>query len=187
MKRNNKIIGLISVLLITLVLTGCGKEIEVKNGSKVAVSVSKNKFTATEYYEKIKKENISVLIDMIDKSLLEKTYKTDDEETKSINNQIDQIKSYAGDNEDTYKQMLKQYFGVESEAELKEKLSLEYKRKLAVVDYLKDNLKDDEIKKYYEESVYGEVKASHILITVDAKDDATEEEKEEADKKALEK
>ena len=49
MKRNNKIIGLISVLLITLVLTGCGKEIEVKNGSKVAVSVSKNKFTATEY------------------------------------------------------------------------------------------------------------------------------------------
>lgn len=186
MKRNNKIIGLISVLLITLVLTGCGKEIEVKNGSKVAVSVSKNKFTATEYYEKIKKENISVLIDMIDKSLLEKTYKTGDEETKSINNQIDQIKSYSGDNEDTYKQMLKQYFGVESEAELKEKLSLEYKRKLAVVDYLKDNLKDDEIKKYYEESVYGEVKASHILITVDAKEDATEEEKEEADKKALE-
>ena len=186
MKRNNKIIGLISVLLITLVLTGCGKEIEVKNGSKVAVSVSKNKFTATEYYEKIKKENISILIDMIDKSLLEKTYKTDDEETKSINNQIDQIKSYSGDNEDTYKQMLKQYFGVESEAELKEKLSLEYKRKLAVVDYLKDNLKDDEIKKYYEESVYGEVKASHILITVDAKEDATEEEKEEADKKALE-
>ncbi len=186
MKRNNKIIGLISVLLITLVLTGCGKEIEVKNGSKVAVSVSKNKFTATEYYEKIKKENISVLIDMIDKSLLEKTYKTDDEETKSIKNQIDQIKSYAGDNEDTYKQMLRQYFGVESEDELKEKLSLEYKRKLAVVDYLKDNLKDDEIKKYYEESVYGEVKASHILITVDAKEDATEEEKEEADKKALE-
>ena len=186
MKRNNKIIGLISVLLITLVLTGCGKEIEVKNGSKVAVSVSKNKFTATEYYEKIKKENISVLIDMIDKSLLEKTYKTDDEETKSINNQIDQIKSYSGDNEDTYKQMLRQYFGVESEDELKEKLSLEYKRKLAVVDYLKDNLKDDEIKKYYEESVYGEVKASHILITVDAKEDATEEEKEEADKKALE-
>ena len=79
MKRNNKIIGLISVLLITLVLTGCGKEIEVKNGSKVAVSVSKNKFTATEYYEKIKKENISVLIDMIDKSLLEKTYKTKNE------------------------------------------------------------------------------------------------------------
>ena len=123
---------------------------------------------------------------MIDKSLLEKTYKTDDEETKSIKNQIDQIKSYAGDNEDTYKQMLRQYFGVESEDELKEKLSLEYKRKLAVVDYLKDNLKDDEIKKYYEESVYGEVKASHILITVDAKEDATEEEKEEADKKALE-
>ena len=38
MKRNNKIIGLISVLLITLVLTGCGKEIEVKKNVEKTTS-----------------------------------------------------------------------------------------------------------------------------------------------------
>ena len=85
MKRNKRMIIFTSLLITMLLITGCGKEIEVKNGSKVAVSVSKNKFTATEYYEKIKEDNISVLIDMIDRSLLDKAYKTDEEETKSIN------------------------------------------------------------------------------------------------------
>ena len=47
-----------------------GKDIEVKNGSKVAVSVKKDKYTATEYYERIKEDNISTLVDMIDKDLL---------------------------------------------------------------------------------------------------------------------
>lgn len=187
MKKNKKVILFTSILITMLLITGCGKEIEVKNGSKVAVSVSKNKFTATEYYEKIKEDNISVLIDMIDRSLLDKAYKTDEEETKSINDQIEQIKSYYGDNEETYLQVIKQYFGAESEDELREKLSLEYKRNKAVEDTIKDSLKDDEIKKYYNEEVYGQVKASHILIGIDAKEDATDEEKEKAEKKALEK
>ena len=52
-------------------LTGCGKEVEVKNGSKVAVSLDKNKYTATEYYEKIKEANISTLIDTIDHDLFD--------------------------------------------------------------------------------------------------------------------
>lgn len=186
MKRKNISLGIISVMAITL-LTGCGKEIEVKNGSKVAVSVSGDKFTATEYYERIKENNISVLIDMIDHSLFDEKYKTDDKETEEINNQINQIKNYYGSDESTFKNILQQYFGVDSEEELREKLSLEYKRNEAVKDHVKENLTDDEIKKYYDENIYGEAKASHILISVEAKEDASQEEKDEADKKAKEK
>ena len=65
-------------------------------------------------------------------------------------------------------------------------LSLEYKRKKAVEDFIKGNLTDSEIKNYFENNITGQIKASHILISVDVKDDATDEEKEEADKKALE-
>lgn len=186
--KNKKVITCLSTLLvISLIATGCGKEIEVKNGSKVAVSVTGDKFTATEYYEKIKENNITELIDMIDHSLFDKKYKTDEKETEEINSQINQIKSYYGSNEETYLSIINQYFGAESEDELKEILSLEYKRNLAVEDYIKKNIKDDEIKKYYEENIYGEVKASHILIAVDVNDDATDEEKEEAENKAKEK
>ena len=186
MKKKKIIICLSALLAVSLFTTGCGKEIEVKNGSKVAVSVKGNKFTATEYYEEIKEDNITTLIDMIDHSLFDKTYKTDKEETEEIDQQINQIKSNYGENETTYLSILKQYFGVENEDEFREKLSLEYKRNKAVEDYIEDNIKEDEIKKYYNENIYGQVSASHILISVDVSSDASEEEKKEAEDKAKE-
>ena len=187
MKKNKLIICLSALLSVSLLATGCGKEIEVKNGSKVAVSTKGNKITATEYYEKIKEENITSLIDMIDENLLNKKYPKTDEETKSIEDQINQIKTYYGEDENTYKQVIKQYFGVESEKELENKLSLEYKRTEAVKDQVLNNIKDDEIKKYYEENIFGQIKAKHILIKVDVDSTATEEEKTKAEEKALEK
>ncbi len=187
MKNKKWLLGISTLLVLSFITTGCGKEIEVKNGSKVAISIKGDKFTATEYYNKIKEDNISALIEMIDHSILDKKYKEDDEEKKYIENQINQIKSYYGSNEDTYKSVIKQYFGVDSEKELETKLSLEYKRQQAVKDYVNENIKDDEIKKYYEENTTGQVKASHILISVDAKEDATEEEKTKADENAKKK
>ena len=124
---------------------------------------------------------------MLDKDLLYKKYKTDSKETEAIDKQIEQVKSYYGSDENTYQSMLKQYFGVDSEKDLKEKLKLEYKRNLAVEDYIKKNIKDSEIKKYYDEKVFGQVKASHILISINVKDGATDEEKKAAEEKALKK
>lgn len=185
--KNKKIMYVMGILVLSVLVTGCGKEIAVKNGSKVAVSTKTEKYTATEYYNQIKEENISKLIDMIDEDLLSKKYKTDSKETEAIDKQIEQIKSYYGSDESTYENALKQYFGVDSEKELKEKLSLEYKRNLAVEDYIKKNIKDSEIKKYYDEKVFGQVKASHILISINVKDGATDEEKTAAEEKALKK
>ena len=160
----------VAFLTISLLLTGCGKEIEVKNGSKVAVSTKEEKITATEFYERIKENNISTLIDMIDTSLFEKEYEKTEEEDKYVE-----------------EQMLKTYFGTEDEEELKTKLRLEYKRKQAVEDYIKENLEEKEIKEYYETKISGQIKASHILISPDVAADATDEEKQEAEEKALEK
>ena len=185
MKNKKILLCLASLLTLTLIMTGCGKEIEVKNGSKVAVSTNKEKYTATEYYSKIKEDNIGVLVDSIDTDLLNKKYKTTAEETKSIDDQINQIKQYYGEDESNYKKVIKQYFGVDSEKELRKKLSLEYKRKEAVEDYIRTHLTDKEIKKYYKNNIYGQVKASHILITSDAKDDSADEVKAEAEQKAL--
>ena len=186
MKKNKFIICLTALLSISLIATGCGKEIEVKNGSKVAVSTKGYKHTATEYYNEIKEDNITKLIDMIDKDMLSKKYPKSSEEDEDVKKQIDQIKNYYGSNESTYKNVLSQYFGVETEDELEEKLRLEFKREKAVKDYVLKNIKDDEVKKYYEEKVFGEVKASHILIKVDATSDSSEEEKQKAEDKAKE-
>ena len=186
MKKHKIVMLMCALLVVSIITTGCGKEVEIKNGSKVAVSLKDDKFSATEYYNKIKESNISTLVDMIDESILNKMYKDKDtkEEDEAVQKQIDQIKSYYGENEDTYKSVIKQYFGVDSEKELETKLRLEYKRNQAVKEYITKNLKDSEIKKYYEDNITGDVKASHILISINAKDDATEEKKEKAEKKA---
>lgn len=186
MKKKSILISISILLLLSVLTTGCGKDIEVKNGSKVAVSTKEGKISATEYYEKIKESNISNLIDMIDKEILDKMFKDKDskEEDEEINKQIEQIKSYYGENEETYKNIIKQYFGVDSEDELKEKLRLDYRRNKAVEDYILNHIKEDEIKKYYDDNITGEIKASHILISIDAKSNATDKEKEKAEKKA---
>ena len=186
MKKMKKIMCLSTLLVISLLACGCGKEIEVKNGSKVAVSAKGSKITATEYYEQIKKENIAQLVDMIDHDLFDEKYKDNTEEDTKVKEQIESIKTYYGSDPTTYQNILRQYFGVETEEELEENLRLEYKRTLAVADYIMENIKDDEIEKYYNEEVFGEVKASHILIPVETTDQATEDEIEAADKVAKE-
>lgn len=187
MKKNKLFITLSSIAVLSLIITGCGKKAELKDGAEVAVSVKGAKITATEYYEKIKTDNIATLIDMIDHELLDNEYKTDDEENTTVEKQITQLKKAYGSNETTYKAFLQQYFGVSSEEELEEMLRLEYKKNKAVKEYISDNLTDKEIKKYYDENIYGEIKASHILISVDVDDNATSAEKAEAERVAKEK
>jgi len=184
MKNKKLILCIFSILAISLFATGCKQEIEIKDGSKVAVKLDGVKITATEYYEEIKENNVAVLVDMIDKQLLEKDFPTTDEEDEQIESQMKQLKENYSD-EDTYNQLLTQYFGVNSEEELEEVLRLEYKRNEAVEKYVSDHITDKEINKYYKDEIYGEVKASHIIIIPSVSDDADEDEIKEAEAEAL--
>lgn len=187
MKNKKLFVVLSTIALASIAITGCGKKAELKDGAEVAVSVKGSQMTATEYYEQIKKDNISSLIDMIDHDLLDEDYKTDEAENKAVKSQMDQIKSYYGSNESTYKSILLQYFGVNNDEEFEELLRLEYKRNKAVKDYISSNLTDKEIEKYYNDNIYGKIKASHILISVDVSDKATDDEKKEANEVAKKK
>ena len=171
---------LISALILTV--TGCGKKAELDD-NKTAVSLKGIKITATDYYNEIKTSNISKLVDMIDHQLFDEKYKADDEENQAVKEQIDQLKESYSD-ETTFQSVIQQYFGVNSEEELEDKLHLEYKRNKAVEEFVADNLTDKEIEDYYDENIIGDIKASHILITPDVDSDATEEEQEKAEEKA---
>ena len=173
-------ICLISALVLTV--TGCGKKAELDD-NKTAVSLKGIKITATDYYNEIKKSNISKLVDMIDHQLFDEKYESNDEEDQAVEEQINQLKqSYSDDT--TFQSVIQQYFGVNSEDELEDMLRLEYKRNEAVEDYVADNLTDKEIQDYYDKNIIGDIKASHILITPDVDSDATDKEKEKAEEKA---
>ena len=173
-------ICLISALVLTV--TGCGKKAELDD-NKTAVSLKGIKLTATDYYNEIKKSNISKLVDMIDHQLFDKKYESNDDEDQAVEEQINQLKENYSD-ETTFQSVIQQYFGVNSEDELEDMLRLEYKRNEAVEEFVADNLTDKEIEDYYDQNIIGDIKASHILITPDVDSDATEEEKEKAENKA---
>lgn len=184
------IYGITTVLAISL-LTGCGAA-KLKNGEELVAKVDNYKISADDLYSEMKeKYAVKTLIDNIDHQLLDTTYKTDETETKAIENQIEEIKKTYGSNDQIFEQIIKQVYNVESVDELKSMLSLDYKRDSAIKDYVKEKVvTDEEVTTYYDTKVIGDVKASHILIKSNAKDSDSEETKtkkeNEAKKKAEE-
>ena len=185
---NKKLIGSLSVLLVlTCITTGCGT-VTLKNGEKAAVTMKKSKISSDTYYKELcEKYGVSILVDLIDHKLFDKKYGNTEAEKTDVDTQITQMKSmYGGEDGSQWESVMKQYFGVDDEDELRESLALEHRRSDAVNDYLKDELGDGEIKAYYDENIIGDIKAKHILIKVETADDASDEDKEKADKEAKE-
>ncbi len=178
----------ISLLTASLLLvTGCGSA-KLKNGEEKVVGFKGGKVTANTLYNELKdKYGIAILIDLMDHEILDKEYKTTEEETTQINNQITQMKQNYQDNEEGFLTAIKQYFGVADENELRELLALDYKRNAAVKDYVKKQIEDAEVEEYYNSKTIGKITARHILIKPEVKDDMNEDEKKEAEKKAEEK
>lgn len=182
MNKSKKVILLVVTLLLMFSLTGCGKVATLKNGEEAVVQFDEGAISANDLYEKLKENmDMKTLVNLMDEQLFSEKYETTDEMKESAESEINNLKSMFGDN---YTQAFS-YYGYASEEDMRYNLILDKKRELAIKDYIKENIKDSEIEKYYKNNIYGDVKASHILIAPDTTDDMTDEEKEEAKKDAL--
>ena len=176
-----------SAMAICLLVTGCGNNAELEDNNTI-VKTDEGTIKADALYEKLRdKYGISMLVDLIDHQLFDEKYKTDNEEEETIDSQIEQMKSQYNNDQEAFEAAITQYLGVEDEDELRDMLSLEYKRNLAIEDYVKKSITDDEIQKYYDDEVIGDIKVRHILIKPDVTDDMSTEEKTEAEEKAKKK
>ncbi len=188
--KYTKLLKGICCLFIVFILVGCGKnKVELKDGSGVVVSFKDAKYniSADELYKKLKDEyGTSFLVEMVDTEILNDLYPTDEAANAYADAQLELYKSVYGGETELLNQ-LKNY-GYTSLEDFKEKsILLNYKRDLATDDYLRENLTEEEIKKYYDENVIGDITASHILVQVNNDSSASEDEKKESDKQAKEK
>lgn len=170
--------------LCLFILSGCGS-VKLANGENVLVSFGdKEGISSQEYYNLLKdKYGVSDLVDLIDTYLLEKEYDTDDDEKKYIEDYINSIKSYSG--EENYLSILQSYYNIDNEKDFKEYIRLNYRRTLWAKEYAKSQVNDKQIKEYYDEVAVGDITASHILISSEATDGMTDEERKAAEEKAL--
>lgn len=181
------IYGMAIIMTVGLV-TGCGKEL--KKGEKVVAKVSDYKVTADDLYNEMKdKYAIKILIDKIDHELMDTKFKTDDKETQNIDDQIKQIKlSYSVKDDDQLKSVIKDIYGLDSEKELRDMLSLQYKRDLAIKDYVANKVvTSEEVTEYYDKKIIGEVEVKHILIRPDSSENDNEDVKEQKENEAKQK
>ena len=176
----------VGAMAICLLVTGCGNNAELEDNHTI-VKTDEGTIKADALYEKLRdKYGISMLVDLIDHQLFDEKYKTDNEEEETIDSQVEQMKSQYNNDQEAFEAAITQYLGVEDEDELREMLSLEYKRNLAIEDYVKKSITDDEIQKYYDDEVIGDIKVRHILIKPETTDDMSTEEQQEAEDKAKE-
>lgn len=177
-----------TTFLLIISTLGCSKETKLEGGEKELVSFTDTKLniSTNDLYEKLKdKYGINFLIDMIDTKILDKEFPDSDSINDYVNIQVNSIKNYYK-TETEFLEYINNY-GYKNEDELKEYFKLNYKRNLAIKDYLKTLVSDNDINNYYNNKITGDIQTKHILIEVKTTSSQTEEEKRTVKEEALKK
>lgn len=183
MKKKVLILGVCSLLLC-----GCGKIPTLSNGDEAVVTFKDgDMISANDFYEEIKNSfGLDTLLNMIDKYIFEAEFPDEMENGEAYAEAaIDQLITYTGSEEDalTYVQ---QYYGYQTLDAYQNFAYIGYLQSIAITEYVKENITEEELKDYYDNDVYPDMTISHILITPDVTDDMSDEEKEEAENTAKE-
>lgn len=179
------VIGGVLATVLVVILIWPDRIAKLENGLEPIASIDGLTVTAEDLYEDMKEiYSVSNLLDIIDNKILEEKYPETDEMNTELNDQAE-----------NYYNMYNQYYGYSKEEFLTkngfgserafiEYLRLQYRRTQYTDDYIKEQITDKEIEKYYEDKVYGDINTKHILVKVSSS--ATDEEKKEAENLAKE-
>ncbi len=164
-----------------VMVTGCGKVAQLDNGQDAVVTFSDESVGAisvNELYEELRDTyGASILVDMVDRKILEQ---------KNIRQMM--MKLLKSKHKLLLGHLLsvvnllccnkrQSAFGAATMDDLRDYLSLQYKRNLWYEDYAKEQVTDQERQNYYDQQVFGEMKLSHILIRSTVSTSASDEEK----------
>lgn len=178
---------LASMLIVLFLATGCGKVPTLKNGEEVVVSIEGKDISIDSLYKEMKdRYALSVLLDMIDEKILNDKYEDDEELKETVQSQMETwVQIYGQGDEAKLLQQTASAFGVTTMDGLREYLTVQYKRNLAVEDYAKNIITDEEIQKFYDEKIFGDINAKHILISPEVTNEMSSDEKKAAEEAAL--
>ena len=166
-------------------LTGCGKTAKLKDGSELVFKMDNINMSAEDFYQKLKDNyGTYTLVNAIDELLLDKVYETDNDMKKQIDSQIIAMKNQFGSD---FNDAISYYYGVSNENQLREYVEMSLKRQKAIDDYANSLITDKQIEEYYNDKTIGDIKASHILITSEATNDMTDDEKKKFENDAYNK
>jgi len=188
LKENSRmiILCLVCVLLIAnIVLILVGHKVKLVDGKEMIASVDGKKFTAEDLFTEMKESSgTNTLMLMVDEYIISKELKNEEEAKKEAQTQVDSIKSQYESAGYDWNEVLTGY-GYENEDALYEEFLLAVKQEMVAKKYIKKDITEEEIKKHYDENVYGTYTVKHILIQPDTTDEMSEDEITAAEEQAL--
>lgn len=186
---NYVIVGLaiIAILLIVnIIIVANGHKVKLSDGNEVIASVKGKKIVAEELFNDLKEKSGSdALLNIIDSYIAKKELSDDEklEAKEEAQKNIESIKKQYEEYGYDWETVLSQY-GYESEDVLLDEFTLTSEKELVAKKYIKKDITDEDIQKYYDENVFGTYSAKHILITPDTNDEMSEEEVNAAEESA---
>lgn len=183
MKKKLFAITLCSIIF----LTGCGTKVKLKDGEEVVASLKEKQFTAEELFDALKeKYGSTVLTSMVDSYIIKQEIPEDKDYEENAKAQLASTKAYYEQYNYSWDMVLS-YYGFKNDEEFLASTIENAKRDDIVTNYLKKEITDDEIQKYYDEEIYGNYTVKHILVKPETTQDMTDDEKKEANENAKKK
>ena len=137
------------VLACVFLLAGCNG-VKLTNGENAVVTFNEGGISSEELYKSLKKSyGAEKLMNLIDTKLLGEKYKTDASEKAYVNQAVKTAKESAKKLNADFDLYLQYYYGLSSESEFRDYLSLSYKRNLWVQDYAEEEVTEKQIQQYY--------------------------------------
>lgn len=161
LKKNIKVvISLVVGIAIGAGVMGClwpERVPKLKDGSEVVIEIKGKKFTAEDFYQKMKDAySVDTAIELIDNYILLDKYKGSEEDALKFAKEksVEVYSSYEQYYGYTKEQFLNEN-GFENEDAFIERLKKEYYYQKYFDEYTRGTIKDSEIEKYYNNSVFG--------------------------------
>lgn len=174
---------IVAMCVLTLALTGCGKVPKLSNGDEAIVSFENgHMISANDLYENMKNNYaLSSLINLVDSYIFETEFKDYIDDARAYaENAAAGFKAQYGDQTE----LVLMNYGFSDLDAYEDYVYNNEMRDHVVDEYAKLQITDEQVEKYYNDVLKGDVELSHILITSDVKDGATSDEKTEAENKA---
>ena len=173
MKREIKYLFIL--LLVVISLTSCNNKNNISDKELVA-KYGSNQISTNDLYKKLKEKNgLDTILNEVDKDILNKLYKKNTAEDeyyqKELNTLMVTYQTRYSSTYSTFDEFITKVLGLKNQTEVEEAIRLNYKKRQATQEYLKNTITDKEINDEYQKEK-GEIKASHILIAPENSSDA---------------
>lgn len=178
---------LLSTIAVLFLITGCGTIPKLENGQEVVAEIDGKSFTTEDLYNDMKNTyGTTFLVNMIDNYIANEEIETDDAAKEFANTELENLKAQYELYQMDFNSALTNA-GYKSEDDLLDEIILQYKKNKVVENHIKGKISDEEVQTYYDENIFGEITAKHILIKPETTSDMSDEEVSKKEEEALNK